>query len=218
MRIGHDWPAGDYEAQSILRGSPRSAQTGNVGLEVVFSVDGNEVPVTMWLSEKAFERSRRQLDSLGFNGDFDSPQFSATGPFTLSLKHELYKEKMQPQWNLAGSDSKPDPVKLAAMSQRFKALAERAGGPPPVATPAKATTPPAAPAKAPPAPPAKKVSEPRDRNTAWAHFNTAYPRDAASMWDKAIIAISTLSKKSEEEFTEAEYGKVYDLAGSDIPF
>jgi hypothetical protein len=38
------------------------------------------------------------------------------------------------------------------------------------------------------------------------------------MWDKAIIAISTLSKKSEEEFTEAEYGKVYDLAGSDIPF
>lgn len=211
-KVGSDWPSAEYEAQSIVRAAPRSAQTGNVGLEVTFSVDGHEVPVTFWLSEKAFERSRRELDGLGFNGDFEKPVFNKTGPFVLKLTHETYKDKPQAQWNMAGNSTPPDPAKLAAMSQRFKVLAERAGGPPPM--PSKPATPP----KAPPAPPAKKVSEPRDRDTAWAHFVTAYATNAASMWDKAIIAISTLSKKSEEEFTEAEYGKVYDLAGSDIPF
>jgi hypothetical protein len=216
MRTGSDWPAGEYEAQRIMSAGPRSAQTGNVGLEVAFEVDGHRVCVTFWLSEKAFERSQRQLTSLGFNGDFENPQFSATGPFVLSLRHEMYKDKLQPQWNLASGADRPDPAKLAIVSQRFKAASRTSSGPPPA--PRVPTTPPAPPAPKPKPQAAPRESKPRTRDAAWQQFNTIYAGEATEQWNKAIAAVSSQIGKTEEAFTEADYGKVFDMATSDIPF
>jgi hypothetical protein len=215
MRTGSDWPAGEYEAQRIVGAAPRSAQTGNVGLEVTFEVGEHQAPVTFWLSEKAFERSQRELNRLGFNGDFENPQFSATGPFTLLLRHETYKGKLQPQWNLAGVTERPDPTKLAIVSLRLKAA--RAASPPPAPC-VPTTTPPASPAPKPKPQAAPRESKPRTRDAAWQQFNTIFAGEATEQWSRAIAALSSQIGKTEEAFTEVDYGKVFDMATSDIPF
>jgi pyruvate/2-oxoglutarate dehydrogenase complex dihydrolipoamide acyltransferase (E2) component len=236
MRVGHKWPAGDYEAQEIVGASCRSCGSGNVALDVKFSVKGDqetyEVEVPFYLFKKGSDDqgnqclvdndiSLSQLSRLKFDGNFDNPGFKSSGPYVLTLKHGTWNNKPSVDWGLARSSAPPaDKAKLGAWSHRFKVVAGRDSGPPPV--PAKPATPPAppaapAPAKA-PAPPAKKASTPRTRDAAWAHFVTVYAGDAAEKWNSTIAQAEGELGRAEDTFTEADYGRVYEAASSDIPF
>lgn len=93
------------------------------------------------LSEKAWPYSEEKLKRLGFNGDFENPDFTKEG-VQLECKHEEYRGKVTERWNLAGDgpnlEQAPQDM-IRTLNARWRAKAEQNRRP---ATAPKQTVPP----------------------------------------------------------------------------
>lgn len=121
----------------------RSSKKGTLGIEVMFNVEGQEMPWTAWLGDpKSIERSMKILiEVLGFNGDNEpvpgpikdvqylKPEALNTNKeIELTIENEEYKGKLTPkiQWpnNPGGAqfaNLTPEIVKSILATSGFKA-------------------------------------------------------------------------------------------------
>lgn len=158
------WPAGNYEG-TLKGGTLVSSQIkGTPGFEFKFDVNGHEKIVTVWISDAGAEIAIGQLKVLGWNGDMGKPEFEASGPVSLYMKHDTYKGKTKEQWMVStferkAAPSASDPA-LARFAARFKSMAKAPPPPPPgkpsLASDASKPAPKPPAPKAPPKPPAPK--------------------------------------------------------------
>jgi len=143
-------PQGSYQA--ILRGAVMdTANTGNPQMVVKFDVNyffdpstqaWRETPANtvrslyMSFSQAALPFSQKKLESLGFNGDFKSPEFAMTNqPVDLTMAHSVYKGQQKEKWELASFGGEKDVVKPGDQTlDRLNAMWDQAH--PKIATPA----------------------------------------------------------------------------------
>jgi hypothetical protein len=97
------------------------------------AVDGQWVPIEpvhresrWWTSEKAEPYTMDRLVRLGFNGDFDSPQFTASPHpqeegVELVCRHSIRNEQAYENWDLAGSQDRERTPWGAEAKRLFKA-------------------------------------------------------------------------------------------------
>ena len=95
------------------------------------------------LTDAAWPYSMDRLKAIGFNGDFDNPNFS---PDSVALRcfHEEYEGKPKEKWDIitAGAEAtKADSNTIRTLSAKWKQAAKPAGAPKP---PGKPAAPPAA--------------------------------------------------------------------------
>lgn len=204
-----DWQEGDYEGTLTGGKCFESSQKGTPGIRLSFDVGGNEVFVDLWLSDKAFDRSMRELAKCGFNNDFENPKFSKPGPHRLNLKFEEYNGKPQKRWAFAWETKAPDPRAIASLAARAKALNPVAPPPPSSPPPKKSDTPPPAKSK-------KKTSWNRDE--AWKVYQSVYGDKASDEWAKDVEKQEKASGRQEADFNDADYTAMVELLESDIPF
>ena len=86
-------------------------------------------------SDKAWEWTEKKLLALGFNNNFDDPDFSddsKTNGVRLKNKHEEYEGKMREKWELAsfGGPAKADESKIKKLQQRWNAKVGKPAGKP----------------------------------------------------------------------------------------
>ncbi len=62
--------------------------------------------VYLYLSTAAYEYTREHLETLGFNGDYTTPEFSCEG-CTIVCKHETFDGRTREKWSLGGGGPKP---------------------------------------------------------------------------------------------------------------
>ena len=107
--------------------------------------------VYVYLSEAAWETSQKKLESLGFNGLFNNPDFSAETKqgVQLTCSHETYEGKVRDKWELAnwgGTEIKRASADIVRQLQaKWKAKAKPAApaktAAKPMAKPAPVTAP-----------------------------------------------------------------------------
>ena len=88
--------------------------------------------MTLWLTEKGLEGSMERLAELGFNGQFDSPEFGEhyrVGGAELYCDHKLWKGKTHEDWiccHWCGDKGVPDELpadRMSALNAKFAHLA-----------------------------------------------------------------------------------------------
>ena len=146
--------------------------------------------------------------SLGFNGDFDNPEFAesiAVEGIDLKCTVEEYQSKSREKWEFAGWASAIEPAaedKLKRLNARWNATASKAQSPVmPVPAPPpspKTSTPPPAPATA-------------TRESAWQTLFTNWSADKSedelrALWQKVIDECG----KPESEFTAEDWAAVQE--------
>lgn len=194
-----------WEESNQYRGKPisgrytESKNKGTPGVEVTFDVMGHKKSITMYLSEKAEERTMKLLADLGFNGDFENMAFK-DAEVELSCKHEEYNGKVYEKWNYWGEQQAApiDISKAKSLTARFKSVAGPAV-PKPMTPPVMPKAP--APSMAPPPAPVAKGPPPRvpvkppespaqmlatDEASAWAWWNK--PENKGKMSDDELNA------------------------------
>lgn len=196
--------------------------------------------VYLSLSDAAWQYTEQKLKGLGFNGNFDDPEFSeesARDGVELICREEDYNDKKQEKWDLAKWGEKEKPA--ADIIKRFEAKwrssvggsARPAGRPttPPVAArvAAPAAAPPATTATemleivkrtlAAPAPAALAVAEPLVRGTkdfCWALFLEYNPDGEQDRWRNLLA----LRGKPETAFTREDWLAVEKDLAEQVPF
>ena len=178
-------------------------------------VSEEERRVYVSLSDGAWPYSERKLTSLGFNGDFDNPEFSeaiATDGVDLMCKVGEFKGKSQEKWELAGWASDIEPAaedKVKRLNARWNATASKAQSPTPSPAksqpPAEATPASSIPAPPPPAPPSAATT----RENAWRALYTTWSADKSEdelreFWKKTLDERG----KPEDEFTAEDWAAV----------
>jgi len=66
-----------------------------------------ERTVFLFLTDAAWEYTEKKLMGLGFNGDFDDPQFTEQNA-TLECTVELYEGKEREKWDISGGGYEPE--------------------------------------------------------------------------------------------------------------
>lgn len=168
------------------------------------------------------QRSADQLQRLGFNGDFENPDFGnevKTTGTTLRMKWGQYNGQPQEDWSLGFVQEKAPTNVLSNLNRQYRAVAGAQPRPASAKPPAPTRTPPA---RTPPAPApevnndAVDVSAVVDRDTA---FNCALSNFADMsdfQWNAAIVKREKAIKRKEAAFTEDDWKAVAtDLS---IPF
>ncbi len=81
-----------------------------------------ERSVSLFLTDKAWPFTQPKLESMGFNGDFDAPDFDSEPGTQLDLTHQVKDGKTYENWNLDGwggqKEATPPPKD---MLRKFKA-------------------------------------------------------------------------------------------------
>lgn len=88
-------------------------------------VADQKATVYLFLSEAAWAYTEDKLKKLGFNGDFDAPQWgedTIANGVALVCKHEEYEGKTRDKWELAigGGVAKAETNTIAKLTQRWK--------------------------------------------------------------------------------------------------
>lgn len=165
------------------------------------------------------ERSTESLQGLGFDGNFEDPQFSAANGVTLYMKLGEYNGQPQEEWNIGRKYEKAGGNILANLKSSYRALAGAQPRPASAKPPAPAPTPPAR--KGPPSTdPLAKVA---DLQTAWDHANAINKSLTEDAWVGIIADIAKETKRTEAQFTVADWKELATRAGkwidpASIPF
>lgn len=101
--------------------------------------------VYLFLSDGAWPISQEKLQALGFNGDFDNPNFSAPQQW-IQCKHETYNGSLHEKWEIPGGGGeveKADAGTITKLSARWKNANKPVPVPPgsPSSPPRSATAP-----------------------------------------------------------------------------
>lgn len=155
-------PVNTYNAEILSGVTSRSKNTGTPQIVVQLSInyaagnDGQWHPLPtpeqrrlyISLTDKAKQYAEPKLKSLGFNGDFNNPQFSETN-VNVSISHEDFEGKTQEKIELAdfsgGGEPEPaDEGTVMNLNSWWKAKNAQAPVPPgKPSAPAPPATPPA---------------------------------------------------------------------------
>lgn len=109
--------------------------------ELPVPIDAN---IYLSFSDKAWEWTEKKLVALGFNNNFDAPDFAddaKTNGVRLKNRHEDYQGKRTEKWELAsfGGPAKADENKIKKLQQRWNAKVGKPAGKP--AAPPRAAKP-----------------------------------------------------------------------------
>lgn len=223
---------GNYDNCVLKESVTSTTKNGHPQMVITFSIANTGVNRTvrfMLNSDKKgkdgktnIERSVEQLQRLGFNGNFEDPDFSAevkTTGTTLRMKVNEWEGKQQEEWSLGFKHEKAAGNVLTDLNKTYRALA---GGQPRPASAKPAATPPARtpPARTPPPkqaePDAIDVSTVVDRDTAFSVALSNYADMSDGDWNEAIVKQEKASKRKEDAFTADDWKRVAtDLS---IPF
>lgn len=154
------------------------------------------------------ERSTESLQGLGFDGNFEEPQFTAAQGVTLYMKLGEYNGQPQEEWNIGRKYEKAGGNVLANLKSSYRALAGSQPRPANAKPPAPAPTPPAR--KGPPSTvPAKDqpldTSGVTDLQTAWDFATKNNPGLSETRWVESIADIAKKTKRKEEAFTVEDW-------------
>lgn len=213
----HLVPAGYYKGK-LLSAVFTAPEGKSPAMAMEFDLDTCKRTVFLYLSDNAWPYTEEKLRRLGFNGNFETPEFTTT-ECELVCKHEEYEGKMKEKWDVAGG-FKPEPAPPDVAKQFGAKWRATVGAPPgkpagkPSAPPPPAAQPSAPPpaAKSPPPPAAK----PYGKDEAWDDHVKRFPPDGnADQWQADIAGVCNSTKKADEtQFTAADWEKV----GSGVPF
>lgn len=213
------------------------AKSGSLTIEIKFEIvhywDGSQwtplpTPLerTLFLSlhDNALEYTTAKLKTLGFNGDFERPDFSdeaKTAGVDLNAETEtdVNSGKERQRWDLARWGGTRNAEKASTDKlKRMNAIWKQQNGTPAKPAPSgKPSAPPAAPAPPPPPPAEEKgEGEPKtasSREEAWEIFYAESGGNAnLDDWKKLLAAIG----KPEAEFTAEDWAEVARKA--QLPF
>jgi len=225
---------GNYYAKLKTGIFTKAKTTPTMSMALVFDVthearEGQWAPLdspaerTVYLhfTPKAQQYTDSKLMALGFNGDFNTPDFSDESKFEgieLICKHETDStNKTQERWDMAkwGGDRTIEPAPADAARQAAAAWKARtAATQKPAGRPA---APPAAPARTGPPPASTPPAGAMDESSAWAVVENAWlanndEEKRNEAWRDAIAKIGRPAKS----FTPADWQKVADSAS--LPF
>jgi hypothetical protein len=189
------------------------------GISLKFRLDGDHgyADLVIWITEGGADIALRDLETLGWDGDFDHPKFSRGEGVSLSLQYERAgKYEGRPQWRIGRAGGPPpessDPV-LARFAARFKSRRQAptpmSGAPMPVRRAHGEAAPPAPPAPPAPArPPAPAPAAPPHASTleeAWAVWQQAEAGDDVSFW---AMVQAVAGHQDDARVTPAEWQQV----------
>jgi len=209
-----EFPVGSYRGnlESAVLALTKGGSEQVVIKFVLSDIQGNPLGVTrsMYLSMSggAWPYTRQKLEALGFNGDFDNPQFDPqkSSNFEVLCKHDEYEGKTTEKWDLANWGGGPEKASNDVIKRYNAKWKAEVGSPPP--KPAGA---PARPPSLPPRPPAKQPERvsPKDQGEAFALFKTIEGDDAEKFWaliakieKKHGIPVDDFEQKHWDEFHE----------------
>lgn len=226
-----------YYAGKLISATFEAPEGKSPRMSLVFEIggrdeEGNYVQgqqrriVYLYMSDKAFQYSEEKLRRLGFNGNFEAPEFTSADNVELNCKHEEKVKDGKPtgqtveKWDIAGG-FKPQPAPPDVAKQFGAKWRATVGGPPakpagkPPAPPAAKTPPPAA--KSPP--PASKIPTQADRDKwkgdAWDVFVKRVGSEDVEAWQHEISARCKVKKYADEtSFNEDDWKCV----GDGVPF
>ena len=218
------WPEGYYDA--TFKSGELEEANGKDRWVFKFEVNGTTKIVYGYYTGGAAAITEENLVRLGFNGDFENPQFSPPADIQIGCKHDIYEGKTKEQWSI-GKAFASTPVagdRLKRLSAEWRA--KHGGQPKPPTTKPPTPAKPAAPApkKAPPPPDDDEVEstfpahfKAATKDEAWDQFvaNNNGTADVAK-WKAAVKKVSTKSNKREGEFGEIEWSSVVTEAS--LPF
>jgi len=173
--------------------------------------------IYLFLTDAAWPYTQDRLAAMGFNGDFDTPQFSKPTQ-NLVCRHETYNGELREKWDLAGGGGgieKAAPDRIMRLNAKWQS---KANSPATTGAPVAPPAPGGAPAPAPAAQStlAKNVST---RDQAWEFMLRDAGGDAAkagTYWSQATEAVTKATGKPEAGFGPAEWQQVAEHV--DIPF
>jgi len=225
----------------LKTGVVTKSEKGGSQMAVVFDVThvadaGQWAPLptpierTLYLSfsDNAWEYTEKKLLALGFNGDFNAPDFADEAKFEgveLNCRHEEYNGKTTERWELAKWGGAKEIVKadndaIRQLSAKWKSRTA-APAPKPAGRP---TPPPPAPARSlPPAPAASTATatatKPTTKDAAWASVCEAWAgknadADRDKKWVDALGAC--LKGRPESALTGDEWAAIAEECA--IPF
>ncbi len=115
------YPEGQYVGRLLRSELVTSQIKGTPGIRLYFQVDEREVSVDVWITENSAQIAIDTLESLGWNGSYESAEFSKGQGVALYLKHETYKGKSRERWNISNFERKPPPPVTDSNLVRFAA-------------------------------------------------------------------------------------------------
>lgn len=176
-----------------------------------------ERTVYLYVSDSAIQYTDEKLERLGFNGNFEAPEFSNAGDVELSRKFEVYEGKDQERWDIArggggGFEHPAGPADVARrLSQRWRAM----HGTKPASAPAKPAAP--APKKAPPPPAKKPESTVTTKDEAWEEYLRLSPGvDENVVNERFYASIEKVAKGRDEVALVAKDWQA--VVGDCVPF
>lgn len=102
--------SGNFKSATTTQSGTNKTDTLAIVYEITHVADGTdwaELPVPiertvfLYLSDKAWEYSKKELERLGFNGDFANPDF-AEKRVDLEAYNDTYNGQTKLKWKLAG--------------------------------------------------------------------------------------------------------------------
>lgn len=109
---------------SILSAQTLSSSNSNPFLQIAFNFedgDGSTKYINLYLTENAMPYTRRKLEQLGFNGDFENPLFTV-GYFEVQVVQEQYEGNMIEKYDVAlpPRNNKMDTAAIKKLNARWK--------------------------------------------------------------------------------------------------
>lgn len=217
-------PPGKYQGKVVSSSVGTSRQKQTPYIEVDFALlngaddSGERRSITFYLTESTIERVKGELESLGWNGDFEAPTFNMEKVYSLYMKYEVYNNKDQERWNLSknGTIDADAKAKLKALfGQRIPPKPIVASVPPPT-TPMKPPT-----VSVPPAvsrPPSVNSDPPATEASTWAMFEKVFGEAAASQWEDRVGAVVRAKGYPSTDFKQSDWAELANsITGIGIP-
>lgn len=119
-----------YTGCSVEESGDKKTPTFCVDLAITHAASGNDwLPINeekrtifLYMSDGAWPYTQKDLEALGFNGDFDKPTLSKADGIAVRCVHELYQGKTKEKWSLV-RDGEREKKPLAVDQKRL--LAQR---------------------------------------------------------------------------------------------
>lgn len=113
----------EFEPGTYL-GTPKKAvmteaKTGTPQMVVEFEIDGKSRSVYLPFTEGSLPYTKAKLERIGWNGDLEEPEFTATD-VKLTCSHDERGGKKHEKWDIAAASVLPE--KNATAIKRAKAL------------------------------------------------------------------------------------------------
>lgn len=209
----HLVPAGYYKGK-LLSAVFTAPEGKSPAMAIEFDLETCKRTVFLYLSDNAWPYTEEKLRRLGFNGNFEAPEFTAT-ECELACKHEEYEGKMKEKWDVAGGfkaePAPPDVAKQFGAKWRASTGAPPAkpAGKPSAPPPARSATPPAA-SKGPPPAASKPTEKPYGKDEAWDDHCKLYPPEGnEEQWRADITKVCAHFKLADEtQFGEMQWRHV----------